>query len=61
MYEAMKAPEYVEQVEKLTLDRNATRKIDPKESVVSRGDPCALALPEEVEDIRSITVLEQRE
>ncbi|MGN7187248.1 hypothetical protein [Microbacterium enclense] len=56
---AMQEPEYVEQVEKLTLDRNAPRKIDPKDSVVKRGDPFESAEPEEVEDVRSITVWEE--
>ncbi|GAA2182258.1 hypothetical protein GCM10009785_20640 [Brooklawnia cerclae] len=55
---AMQEPEYVEQVEKLTLDRNSPRKIDPNDSVVGRGDPFELATPAEVEDIRSITVWE---
>lgn len=53
-------PEYVEQVEKLTLDRNAPRKIDPADSVVSRGDPFESATPNEVEDVRSISVWEPR-
>lgn len=56
---AMQEPEYVEQVEKLTLDRNAPRKIDPKDSVVKRGDPFESAEPEEVEDVRSITMWEE--
>lgn len=55
-----KPPEYVEQVEKLTLDRNAPRKIDPDDSVVSRGDPFESATPSEVEDVRSISVWEPR-
>lgn len=57
---AMQEPEYIEQVEKLTLDRNSPRKIDPNDSVVGRGDPFELATPEEVEDVRSITVWEPR-
>lgn len=55
----MQEPEYVEKVEKLTLDKNSPRKIDPKDSVVGRGDPFESALPEEVEDVRSITVWEE--
>ncbi len=55
----MQEPEWVEKVEKLTLDRNSPRKIDPKDSVVGRGDPFESALPEEVEDVRSITVWEE--
>lgn len=57
---ALREPEYVEKVEKLTLDRNSPRKIDPKDSVVGRGDPFESATPEEVEDVRSITVWEER-
>lgn len=56
---AMQEPEYVDQVEKLTLDKNSPRKIDPKDSVVKRGDPFESAEPEEVEDVRSITVWEE--
>lgn len=55
-----KPPEYVEQVEKLTLDRNAPKKIDPNDSVVFRGDPFESATPSEVEDVRSISVWEPR-
>lgn len=55
---AMQEPEFVEQVEKLTLDRNSPRKIDPNDSAVGRGDPFESAEPEEVEDVRSITVWE---
>ena len=57
---AMQEPDYVEQVEKLTLNRDSPRKIDPDDSVVGRGDPFELATPEEVEDVRSITVWEPR-
>ncbi|MBF4604703.1 hypothetical protein [Curtobacterium sp. VKM Ac-2884] len=56
---AMQEPEYVDKVEKLTLDKNSPRKIDPKDSVVGRGDPFESAEPEEVEDVRSITVWEE--
>jgi hypothetical protein len=56
---AMQEPEYVEKVEKLTLDKNSPRKIDPKDSVVGRGDPFESSEPEEVEDVRSITVWEE--
>lgn len=57
---ALASPEYVEQVETLILDRNAPRKIDPKDSVVRRGDPFESASPEEVEDVRSVTTWEKR-
>lgn len=56
---ALREPQYVEQVEKLTLDKNAPRKIDPKDSVVDRGDPFESAEPDEVEDVRSISVWEE--
>ncbi|MFT2753990.1 hypothetical protein [Clavibacter sp. Sh2088] len=56
---AMQEPNFVEKVEKLTLDRNSPRKIDPKDSAVGRGDPFESAQPEEVEDVRSITVWEE--
>ena len=59
MVSAMQEPDYVEKVEKLTLDRNSPRKIDPKDSAVGRGDPFESAEPEEVEDVRSITVWEE--
>lgn len=52
------APKYVETVEKLTLDKNAPRKISPSESVVSTGDPFEEAYDDEVEDVRTITLFE---
>lgn len=52
------APKYVETVEKLTLDKNAPRKIAPSESVVSKGDPFEEAYEDEVEDVRTITLFE---
>ncbi|WAC69351.1 hypothetical protein [Microbacterium sp. SL75] len=51
-------PKYVETVEKLTIDRNAPRKISPSESVVSKGDPFEEAYEDEVEDVRTITLFE---
>lgn len=56
---AMQEPEFVEKVERLTLNKNSPRKIDPKDSVVGRGDPFESATPEEAEDVRSITVWEE--
>ncbi|SMH30644.1 hypothetical protein SAMN06295885_0450 [Rathayibacter oskolensis] len=57
---ALEAPRYEERVEKLTLAENAPRKIDPKDSVVGRGDPFESADDDEVEDVRSVTVWEPR-
>jgi hypothetical protein len=60
MASAFATPNYVEQVEKLTIDRNSPRKIDPSQSIVGRGDPFELAFSDEVEDIRSVTVWEEK-
>ncbi|MDJ0348948.1 hypothetical protein [Cryobacterium sp. PH29-G1] len=54
-------PKYIETVEKLTLDKNAPRKIAPSESVVSKGDPFEEAREDEVEDVRTITLFEPDE
>lgn len=52
----MEAPEMIEQVERLTIDKNAPRKIDPSDSIVLRGDPFEEITEAEVEDVKSITV-----
>lgn len=57
----MVEPKWVEQVEKLRLDENTPRKIDPADSVVQRGDPFETASPGEIEDVRSITVWETKD
>jgi hypothetical protein len=36
---SISAPKYVEQVERLRLDRNAARPITEEESIVAKGDP----------------------
>lgn len=53
---SMEAPDYVEQVERLTIDRDSPRKIDVSDSIVVRGDPFEQISASEVEDVKSITV-----
>lgn len=59
MADFLNPPKYVEQVEKLTIDKNAPRKIRPGDSLVDRGDPFEQAEPEDVEDVKTITVWEE--
>lgn len=56
---SLAAPRLVEQVEKLTVDKNSPRKIDPSQSIVHRGDPFEEADETDVEDTRSVTVWEE--
>jgi hypothetical protein len=49
-------PNYVEQIERLTLRPDSPRRIDPSQSVVQRGDPFESADQYEVSDVRSITM-----
>ncbi|WP_263091695.1 hypothetical protein [Curtobacterium sp. RIT-PI-V] len=53
---ALAPPRYIEQVERLTLDENAPRPIEPEESAVDRGDPFEQIDAEDAEDIKSVTV-----
>jgi hypothetical protein len=55
-FASMEAPEMVQQVERLTIDKDAPRKIDPSDSIVLRGDPFEQIGEAEVEDVKSITV-----
>jgi hypothetical protein len=55
-FAGMEPPEMVEQVERLTINKNAPRKIDPSDSIVLRGDPFEQISEAEVEDVKSITV-----
>ncbi|UAJ81239.1 hypothetical protein IT072_09800 [Leifsonia sp. ZF2019] len=59
LYASLQPPKYVEEVEKLRLDKNSPRKLDPEESVVLRGDPFETATSREVADVRSISVWEE--
>lgn len=57
----MNPPKYEEQVEKLTLDANAPRKIAPSESIVHRNDPFEESSREEAQDSRTVTLWEADE
>lgn len=54
----MNPPKYEEQVEKLTLDANAPRKIAPSESIVHVKDPFEESTREEAQDSRTVTLWE---
>ncbi|WP_139199281.1 hypothetical protein [Curtobacterium sp. MCBA15_013] len=53
---ALSAPRYIEQVERLVLDENARRPIEPEESVVDRGDPFEEITAADAEDVKTVTV-----
>ncbi|MBD8583444.1 hypothetical protein IFT90_02595 [Frigoribacterium sp. CFBP 8766] len=55
---SLSAPNYVEQVERLRLAEDAPRPLDPKDSIVHRGDPVEEVSPEDAEDVKSIAVWE---
>lgn len=49
---------YVEQVEKLRLDEQASKPIGPSESVVAKGDPFEISTPQEAELTQTVTTWE---
>lgn len=54
----MRPEKYVEQVEKLRLDSNASKPIGPSESVVAKGDPFESSSPQEAELAQTVTTWE---
>lgn len=53
---AFTAPRYIEQVERLSYDETARRKITEEESAVNRGDPFEQISEEDAEDVKTVTV-----